>query len=60
MESAVAMPARRLLRLGLAVHSSPPADDQLDMLCGAGPANGDESLFGLWRRDAREGFPQLG
>src|SRR5438876_12326386 len=52
--------ARRLLRLGLAVHSSPPADDQLDTLCGAGPANGDESLFGLWRRDAREGLPQLG
>ena len=39
MEGAVAVAPRRLLRFGLAVHSPSAADDHLDMLGGAGPAN---------------------
>ena len=54
MESAVAMPARRLLRLGLAVHSPPAADDELDVLGGAGAADREQALLGLRRRDARQ------
>jgi hypothetical protein len=44
-------PARRLLRLGLPVHAPPAADDQLDMLCRAGPAHREQPLFGLRCRD---------
>ena len=53
------MPPRRLLGFRLAIHPAPAADDTLDVLGGAGPANGEESFFRLDRRDTRQ-RPDLG
>ena len=36
---------------GVAVHPAPSADDALDVLGGAGPADGEESLLGVRSRD---------
>jgi hypothetical protein len=38
----------------LAIHASPPADDALDMLGGAGAADRQQALLGLRRRHPRE------
>jgi len=54
VEGAVPMPPRRLLRFRLAVHSPPAADDELDVLGGAGAADREQALLGLRRRDARQ------
>ena len=53
------MPPRRLLGFRLAIHPAPAADDALDVLGGAGPANGEESFFRLDRRNTRQ-RPDLG
>jgi hypothetical protein len=54
VQGAVAVAARRLLRFGFAVHPSPAADDDLHMLRSAGPANREQSLFGLWSGHPRQ------
>jgi hypothetical protein len=41
------------------VHAAPAADDPLDVAGGAGAADGEETLFGLWRGHAGE-RPHLG
>src|SRR5438552_3560563 len=51
---AVPVPPRRLLGFRLAIHPAPGADDALDVLGGAGPANGEESFFRLDRRNTRQ------
>src|SRR2546421_2995729 len=38
----------------LPIDSPPAADDALDVLGGAGPADGEESLFGVRSRDTRQ------
>jgi hypothetical protein len=45
------VPTPRLLRLGLPIHSSPPADDEFDVLGRAGTASREQPLFGLRRGD---------
>jgi hypothetical protein len=45
------VPAHRLVRLGLAVHAAPAADDHLDMLRGPGPAHREQPFFGFRRGD---------
>jgi len=45
VKRAVPVPPHRLLRFCLAIHPAPAADDVLDVLGGAGPANGEESFF---------------
>ena len=40
------------LGLGLAIHTTPTADDALDVLGGAGAAHREQSLFRLWRGHA--------
>jgi hypothetical protein len=47
LQRATRVVTRRLLRLGLAVHSTPAPDDPLDVLGGAGAADRQQPLFGL-------------
>jgi hypothetical protein len=46
--------ARSLLRFGFAIHAPPAADDYLDVLGGAGPADGEQSFLRLGSRHSRQ------
>ena len=51
VKRAAPVPPGGLLRLCLAIHPPPAADDALDVLGGPGPADGEQPLFGLGRGD---------
>ena len=54
VESTAGVLPGRLVLLCLAIHAAPATDDALDMLGGAGAADGQQALLGLRRRHPRE------
>ena len=52
MQRTAAVAPIALSRFGDAIHPPPAADDPLDVLGGAGPADSEQPLFGLRRSDA--------
>ena len=51
MQGAARVTVSGLPRFGQPIYPAPAADDPLDVLGGAGPADGEQPLFGLRRRD---------
>ena len=54
MERTAGVLPNSLVPLCLAIHPAPVADDALDVLGGAGAADGQQPLLGLRRRHTRE------